>query len=64
MSLWSFLSRLNKAMLPAIHKKPDLTKLNGIEKAIVGWKMYVTYRRLDELNQREDTPLDGDKLKH
>ena len=64
MSFWGLLSRPNKVLLPTIHKAPDLTRLNGLQKAIVGWKMYVTYRHLDELKQREDTPLDGDPLAH
>lgn len=42
-----FLSRLNKLLLPKIHRKPDLTRLSGFEKAVVGWKLWVTYRRLD-----------------
>ena len=64
MSVWGLLSRLNKVLLPSIHKAPDLTRLNGIQKAVVGWKMYVTYRHLDELKKRQDTPLDGDPLAH
>ena len=64
MSMWGLLSRLNKALLPSIHKAPDLTRLSGVQKAIVGWKMYVTYRHLDELKKRQDTPLDGDPLAH
>ena len=64
MSLWGFLARLNKALLPAIHKSPDLSRLNGFQKAVVGWKMYVTYRHLDHLQQQEDTPLKGDHLPH
>ena len=64
MSFWGLLSRLNKVLLPSIHKAPDLTRLNGLQKAIIGWKMYVTYRHLDELKKREDTPLDGDPLAH
>ena len=42
-----FLSRLNKLLLPKIHRKPDLTRLSSFEKAVVGWKLWVTYRRLD-----------------
>ena len=42
-----FLSRLNKLLLPKIHRKPDLTRLSGLDKAVVSWKMWVTYRRLD-----------------
>lgn len=41
------LSRLNKALLPKIHRKPDLTRLSAWEKAVVGWKLWVTYRLLD-----------------
>ena len=47
LSWYRFLSRLNKLLLPKIHTKPDLTRLNGFEKAVVGWKLWVTYRRLD-----------------
>ena len=62
MNVWNLLSRLNKVLLPAIHKVPDLTRLSKFQKAIVGWKMYVTYRRLDKLEQNEQTPLKGDPL--
>ena len=64
MSIWGLLARLNKALLPSIHKSPDLTRLNGVQKAIVGWKMYVTYRHLDALEGRDQTPLQGDQLPH
>ena len=64
MSMWSLLSRLNKALLPAIHKVPDLTRLSSVQKAIVGWKMYVTYRHLDHLEDQDNTPLDGEGLPH
>lgn len=62
MNVWNLLSRLNKVLLPAIHKVPDLTRLSKFQKAIVGWKMYVTYRRLDKLEQNDQTPLKGDPL--
>ena len=42
-----FLSGLNKVLLPKMYRKPDLERLSGIDKAIIGWKMWVTYRRLD-----------------
>ena len=51
-------------MLPAIHKAPDLSRLSGIQKAIVGWKMYVTYQHLDELAKRKGSPLKGEDLPH
>lgn len=57
MSLWGLLSRLNRWVLPAIHKVPDLTRLNGFQKAVVGWKMYVTYRHLDRLKQQGKSPI-------
>jgi len=64
MSIWSLLARLNKVLLPSIHKSPDLTRLSGFQKAIVGWKMYVTYRHLDAVEGGEQSPLEGDKLPH
>ena len=42
-----FLSGVNKTFLPKVYLKPDLEQLSGFDKAIVGWKMWVTYRRLD-----------------
>ncbi|MEE2919944.1 MAG: SsrA-binding protein [Bacteroidota bacterium] len=62
MTVWNLLSQLNKALLPAIHKVPDLTRLSKFQKAIVGWKMYVTYRRLDQLEEQDQTPLKGEPL--
>lgn len=44
---WKFLSGLNKAVLPKIYKSPDLMKLSALQKAVVGWKMFVTYKYLD-----------------
>jgi len=49
---YRFLSRLNKLLLPKIHTKPDLSRLNAFEKAVVGWKLWVTYRRLDAESDR------------
>ena len=46
-AIWKTLSGLNKALLPKIYKRPDLFKLSNFDKAIVGWKIYVTYRFLD-----------------
>ena len=64
MSIWGLLAHLNKVLLPSIHKSPDLTRLSGFQKAIVGWKMYVTYRHLDTLEGSDQSPLEGDKLPH
>ena len=46
-TFWKSLSAINKALLPKIYRKPDLMKLTAIDKAIVGWKMFVTYQFLD-----------------
>lgn len=42
-----FLSAANKALLPKMYRKPNLERLSTLDKAIIGWKMWVTYRRLD-----------------
>ncbi|MGB1383696.1 MAG: hypothetical protein ACPG66_07960 [Flavobacteriales bacterium] len=55
---------MNKTLLPAIHKVPDLTRLTAFQKAVVGWKMYVTYRHLDALKKEKSSPLKGDRLPH
>ena len=44
---WTVLSRINKRLLPKIHRRPDLLKLSHIDKVIVVWKIYVTYNFLD-----------------
>ena len=44
---WTVLSRINKLILPKIHRRPDLLKLSLFDKAIVAWKIYVTYNYLD-----------------
>ena len=46
-TFWKSLSDINKALLPKMYKKPDLMKLTAIDKAIVVWKMFVTYQFLD-----------------
>lgn len=46
-TFWKSLSAINKALLPKIYRKPDLMKLTAIDKAVVGWKMFVTYQFLD-----------------
>jgi len=48
---WRVISLVNKALLPKIHKKQDLTRLTPIEKVIVWWKMFTTYRYLDAVKQ-------------
>ena len=51
-TLWKFLSAVNRAILPKIYKKPDLMKLTAFDKAILGWKMLVTYKYLDAAKAR------------
>ena len=46
-TFWKSLSAINKALLPKIYRKPDLMKLTAIDKALVGWKIFVTYQFLD-----------------
>lgn len=46
--IWfGFLSRLNKLLLPKVYRRQDLTDLSNMDKAVVGWKLWVTYRLLD-----------------
>jgi hypothetical protein len=45
--VFSILSQLNKLFLPRLSKRKDLTRLKKWEQAIVGWRMWVTYRHLD-----------------
>ncbi|MAI22700.1 MAG: SsrA-binding protein [Crocinitomicaceae bacterium] len=50
--LYQFLSQLNRMVLPQFSRRSDLTQLKKWEQALVGWKMWVTYRYLDTKNQR------------
>jgi len=49
--VYRLLSALNRMLLPRISKRPDLTRLTAFDKAVVGWRMWVTYRRLDADNR-------------
>ena len=49
--LFQILSQLNRLLLPRFSRRPDLTQLKKWEQALVGWKMWVTYRYLDTKNQ-------------
>ncbi|MGB1944757.1 MAG: hypothetical protein ACPHM0_03635, partial [Flavobacteriales bacterium] len=49
--LFQILSQLNRLLLPRFSRRPDLTQLKKWEQALVGWKMWVTYRYLDAKNQ-------------
>ncbi|MEZ7837254.1 MAG: SsrA-binding protein [Flavobacteriales bacterium] len=50
---WTVLSRINKRILPKIHRRPDLLKLSLFDKAIVVWKIVVTYNYLDASSGRK-----------
>ena len=50
---YRFLSALNKELLPKMYRRPNLERLSAVEKAVVGWKMWVTYRRLDAESARQ-----------
>jgi len=44
---WTILSSVNKILLPKFYLKQNLEKLSNLEKAIVGWKIFVSYKYLD-----------------
>lgn len=53
--LFKFLSQVNKAILPKLHKKPDLSKMTKAEMALAGWKRWVTFNYFearDEMNKK------------
>ena len=45
-SLFKFLAKFNKAVLPSMAQK-DLTKLTKMQKALVGYRYWVTINSLD-----------------
>ncbi len=53
---WQALSLMNRLMLPRMSKKTNLARLKKWEQAIVGWRMWVTYRLLDTQNAANKTP--------
>lgn len=47
-SLFNFLARLNRVILPSYSKKQlDLSKASKLQLAILGWRYYVTTRAVD-----------------
>jgi len=50
---WTVLSKINQRILPKIHRRPDLLKLTLFDKAIVVWKIVVTYNFLDASTNRK-----------
>ena len=53
--VFGILSLLNKLILPRFSKRQDLTRLKKWEQAIVGWRMWVTYRHLDAQHDKRPT---------
>lgn len=46
---FKIIAKLNKLLLPSLSKKRiDLTKINLIEKAVLGWKLYVTKKVINQ----------------
>ena len=50
--LLTLLSTLNKVLLPKIYLKKNLEKLSDLEKGIVGWKIFITYKYLDAAKEK------------
>lgn len=47
--LFKILAKLNKFLLPSLCKrKIDLTKITMLEKAILGWKLYITKKVINQ----------------
>ncbi|PYE80948.1 hypothetical protein DFQ11_10328 [Winogradskyella epiphytica] len=47
-SLFKFLAKLNKAILPSYSKKQlDLSKATKLQMAIIGWRVYVTKNAIE-----------------
>ena len=46
---FKIIAKLNKLLLPSLSKKRiDLTKINLIEKAVLGWKLYITKKVINQ----------------
>ncbi len=47
--MYTILAQLNKILLPSYTKKRlDLAKATSLQKAIIGWRYFVTTKALDE----------------
>ena len=46
---FKIIAKLNKLLLPSLSKRRiDLTKITLIEKAILGWKLYITKKVINQ----------------
>ena len=50
--LLTILSTLNKILLPTFYLKQNLEKLSHLEKGLVGWKIFITYKYLDAAKEK------------
>ncbi|MBL6877672.1 MAG: SsrA-binding protein [Flavobacteriaceae bacterium] len=47
--LFKLIAKLNKLLLPSLSKRRvDLTKITIIEKAVLGWKLYITKKVINQ----------------
>jgi len=48
-NIFKFISKVNKKVLPSYSKQQlDLQKATNIQKAIIGWKLWVTKKALNQ----------------
>ncbi|MCT4622284.1 MAG: SsrA-binding protein [Schleiferiaceae bacterium] len=53
LQLLKVLGNINKAVLPKVWNTADLSNLSTSEKAILGWKRWVTLKYLEEKEKKE-----------
>ena len=47
--LFKIIAKLNRLLLPSLSKrKIDLTKITMTEKAVLGWKLYITKKVINQ----------------
>jgi hypothetical protein len=47
--LFRTIAKLNKVLLPSLSKRRiDLTKITFMEKAVLGWKLYITKKVINQ----------------
>ncbi|MBC8399711.1 MAG: SsrA-binding protein [Flavobacteriales bacterium] len=47
--LFKLIAKLNKLLLPSLSKRRvDITKITIIEKAVLGWKLYITKKVINQ----------------
>ncbi|MFO7719660.1 MAG: SsrA-binding protein [Gillisia sp.] len=48
-NIFKFISKVNKKVLPSYSKQQlDLQKATNLQKAIIGWKLWVTKKALNQ----------------